>query len=76
MKNKNDLGQPLARVERGRVLHVSSHTVMQVLPGHLLSDPRRECQSLCRTTQKRQGQTSSLRTEPNPGQQLSIMVKA
>ena len=40
---------------------------------HLLQpcveDPKRECQSLCRTPQKRQGQTSRLRTEPNPGQQ-------
>ena len=62
---------------RESVLHLSSHTgLMQVLPGHPLAVPSRECQSLCREPQKRQGQTSRLKTEPNPGQQLSIMRKA
>ena len=47
--------------ERERVLHLSSHTgLMQALPGHPLADPKRECQSLCRTTQRRQGQTTAL----------------
>ena len=39
---------------------------MQVLPGHLLADPEGDYQTPCRTTQLRQGQTSSLRTDPNP----------
>ena len=36
----------------------------------------KESVSHCRTTQKRQGQPSTLRTEPNPGQQLLKLVKA
>ena len=36
---------------------------MQVLPGHPLADPKRQCQSLCRNTQKRQRQADD-RAEP------------
>ena len=51
--------QPRARALQGKYT-LSSHTgLMQVLPRHPLADPKREWQSLCRTTQKRQGQTES-----------------
>ena len=48
--NYSKQARPLHKREREREsLHLSSHTgLMQVLPGHPLADPIRECQSLCR----------------------------
>ena len=62
------------RRERVSISHLANHTgLMQVLPGHPLADPKR-CVSTCaEKTQKRQGLTSSQRTQRNPGQQLSTM---
>ena len=59
-------------IEHLTVSHLSSHTgLMQVL-----ADPKRDYPSLGRILQMRHGRITSLSTDPNPGQQLSPVVKA